>query len=127
MPSTPPEPPPPDWDVVSNAAVDFDNAHNWANSYGHDSNAQAIKDVSNGLNYLYLAKSNTTGHLAWALRTETNSNGCAPAKIPTATFAVIQGGSLDKTTGKITAGGKQYLLDARLDGNGDLVAYAKQV
>ncbi len=127
MPSTPPEPPPPDWDVVSNAAVDFDNAHNWAVTYGHDASAQAIKDASNGLNYLYLAKSNTTGRVAWALRTDANSNGCPPAKIPTATFDVIHGGTIDKTTGKITYGGKQYMLDARIDGNGDLVAYAKAV
>jgi hypothetical protein len=127
MPPVPPDPPPPDWDSVSGASAEFKDAHDWANTYGYDSADMAIKDVNGDPNYLYVGKSATAGHCAWFLRTPTYSGDCPQAKIPSATFDVIKGGTLNAATGVISYGGHTYQLDLRRDDKGVQIANAKQL
>jgi hypothetical protein len=122
-----PDPPPPDWDVVSGSSPEFSDAQNFANNYGYDAGKLAIKDASANANFLYVGKSATSGHVAWFLRTSTYSGGCPEAKIPQATFDVIKGGTLNTQTGVISYGGHTYVLELKRDANGVQIANAKQL
>ena len=72
-------------------------------------------------------KSATSGHVAWFLRPTSNSGNCPKGKIPQLTFTVVQKGTLDVQTMKISYNSHQYLLDLRTDSNGVQIAYANQV
>ena len=125
--TTSPDPPPPAWDSTGGASTEFDTAQNDANSYGYDSTNMAFKDSSGTANYLYVGKSATSGQVAWFLRSTSNSGNCPQGKIPQLTFTVVQKGTLDVQTMKISYNSHQYLLDLRTDANGVQVAYANQV
>src|SRR5438105_1382849 len=122
----PPDPPPPAWDGSGGSSPDFDQAHSDANNYGSDG-SWGIKDQTGTSQYLYVGKSTTAGQVAWAFRTVANSGSCAQAKIPSATFNVIKGGTLTLSTGKIAYGGNNYVLYLQVDGNGNQIAFAKLV
>lgn len=122
-----PNPPPPDWDSVSGSSTEFKNAQNDANAYGFDSVKLGIKNSSGAAQYLFLGKSATANHIAWYLRDTANGGNCIAAKIPQATFDIIKGGTLDTSSMKISYASHQYLLEARDDGSGKVIAYAVQM
>lgn len=124
--ATPPDPPPPDWDLTSGTPTEFNDAANAAKN-GYDSTNWSFKDATGTPLYLYLGKSATTGHVAWFLRSVADSGDCAKGKIPQLTFDVVKNGTLNTSTGVITYNTHTYRLHLQVDSSGVQIAFAKQL
>ena len=126
---TPPDPPPPDFDVITGTAPQWNAANTDAGKYGYDSTNQAIKDANGKDNYLAVGVSAvTSGHVAWSFITATaNTNNCVCCLIPQATFNVIKGGTLNTQNGQISYGGHTYQLQLQSGSSpGTAIAFAYQ-
>jgi hypothetical protein len=129
MGTTPPDPPPPDWDSISGSSAEFNLAQSNATNYGWDSTNLAIKDANGSPNYLCVGVSATSGHVAWFCRAAAdNSKNCVQAQVPQNTFNAIKNGSLNTQNGQISYSGHVYQLKLERDTTtGNAIAYLFQI